>query len=190
MLQSSFHQQRPRYHSKLNLVALMDIFTILVFFLLLNTGEAENLENAKFVQLPDSRAGTTPHGDLVVLIDKDSLWLGDERIALIGDVMEQPEASIEPLATALADYRDRKGELTSYEEENGLALTVMGDRAVSYGLLRSVMQTCRLENFRDIALAVNQVVAPAPSNNGPSSQEPATDETSPEVAARATPGGR
>lgn len=185
MLQSTFQYQRPRYYSKLNLVALMDIFTILVFFLLLNTGEAENLENAKFVQLPNSLAGTTPHGELVILIDEDSLWLEEKRIASIGDIMENPEASIEPLATALADYRDRKGELNSYEEQNGLALTVMGDRAVPYGLLRSVMQTCRLENFRDIALAVNQMMAPVSS-----SPLPAANDTSPEVAIRATPGVR
>lgn len=179
MLQSTFQQKRPRHAAKLNLVALMDIFTILVFFLLLNTGEAERLENAKFIDLPSSRAGTSPHGDLVVMIDQDAVWLGDKMMASVGDIMQDPQSAIEPLATALAEHRTRKGELNSYEKENGLALTLMGDRAVPYGLLKSVMQTCRLENFRDISLAVNQMVAPAPA-----SQEPLAENSSPEVAAR------
>lgn len=162
MLQSVFHYKKPPNRSKLNLVALMDIFTILVFFLLLNSGEAEKLENAKFVELPDSHAGTSPHGDLVVFIGKDAIWLGDEMVARIEQVAASSESSIETLSEALIGYSERKGELNSYEQENGLALTIMGDHSVPFGLLKKVMATCRLENFRDIALAVNRVAAPDP----------------------------
>ena len=162
MLHSAFQYQKPRYASKLNLVALMDIFTILVFFLLLNSGEAEKLENARFINLPDSHAGTPPHGDLVVLIGEESIWLGDELVVDLDQVGGNTSSPIEALAAALIDYRTRLGELNSYEEQNGLALTIMGDHAVPYGLLKQVMATCRLENFRDIALAVNQIAAPVP----------------------------
>ena len=40
----------------LNLVSLMDIFTILVFFLLVNSSQVEVLPNAKDLQLPQSIA--------------------------------------------------------------------------------------------------------------------------------------
>lgn len=161
MLQSAFQYKRPRYATKLNLVALMDIFTILVFFLLLNSGEAEKLENAKFIQLPDSSTGNPPHGDLVVMIGDDAIWFDDQMLVSIDDVVNSSEPAIQSLSEALAAYRERKGELNSYEEQNGLALTIMGDRAVPFGLLKAVMATCRLQNFRDIALAVNQVTAPS-----------------------------
>ena len=178
--QSAFHSifkyQRPGYASKLNLVALMDIFTILVFFLLLNSGEAEKLENAKFVKLPDSSAGTAPHGDLVVYIDEDDIWVGDQKVVSVDEVMKSKKSSIQALSDALTAYKERKGELNSYEEQNGLALTIMGDHAVPFGLLQSVMATCRLEDFRDIALAVNRVAAPLP----PGVAKPAA----PAVAAR------
>lgn len=162
MFQSVFQNTKPAYNSKLNLVALMDIFTILVFFLLLNSGDAEKLESAKFVELPNSQAGTPPHTDLVVMIGRDAIWLGEQRLIGIEELADE-ESSISVLSDALNDYRERKGELNSYEEENGLSLTIMGDHAVSYGLLKTVMATCRLADFRDIALAVNQVVAPASS---------------------------
>ncbi|MGQ9427008.1 ExbD/TolR family protein [Gilvimarinus sp. F26214L] len=177
MFQSAFKQKKPSYTTKLNLVALMDIFTILVFFLLLNSGEAEKLENAEFVKLPDSHAGTPPHDDLVVMIGSDAIWLGEQMIASIEDVADSGESSIAALSEALADFRERKGELNSYEEENGLSLTIMGDHAVPYGLLKTVMSTARLENFRDIALAVNQVAGPAP----------AADDTPPSLADRSIP---
>ena len=163
MMQSIFQYQRPKYATKLNLVALMDIFTILVFFLLLNSGEAEKLENAKFVALPDSHAGTPPHGDLVVFIDKDAIYFGQDEIVKLDDLNKDPKSSIPELTTALQAYKERRGELNSYEEQNGLALTIMGDHAVPFGLLKTVMATCRLENFRDIALAVNRIAAPLPA---------------------------
>ena len=165
MQQTIFQYQKPKYATKLNLVALMDIFTILVFFLLLNSGEAEKLENARFIQLPDSHAGTPPHGELVVLIGEDSIWLGDELVVAIEDIAERKQSSIEELSVALQGFRERKGELNSYEQENGLALTIMGDHAVPFGLLKTVMATARLEDFRDISLAVNRVVAPAPTGS-------------------------
>ena len=41
----------------LNLVSLMDIFTILVFFLLVNSGQVETLPNARDITLPESIGG-------------------------------------------------------------------------------------------------------------------------------------
>ncbi len=178
MLHSAFQYQKPKYSSKLNLVALMDIFTILVFFLLLNSGEAEKLENAKFINLPDSHAGTPPHGDLVVLIGEDSIWLGDQLVVSVEEAVKDPKAEIEPLSEALVAYKERMGELNSYEQQNGLALTIMGDHAVPFGLLKNVMSTCRLENFRDIALAVNQTAAPNPVGGG----SPGSETLDPAVA--------
>lgn len=162
MFESGFIRRKPRSTgSKLNLVALMDIFTILVFFLLLNAGEAERLENAKFVKLPDSQSGTLPHGELVLMIGQDAIWLNEQLIVSREEVDSSSDENIPTLREALAEYRDRKGELNSYEQEQGLALTIMGDREVSYGLLRQVMTAARLEHFRDISLAVNHVASVA-----------------------------
>lgn len=152
--------------SKLNLVSLMDIFTILVFFLLLNAGEAEQLENAKFIKLPDSQSGTPPHGELVVLIAEDAIWLNQALIVTREEVESSGAEEIASLREALAAHRERRGDLSSYEQEHGLALTIMGDHAVSYGLLKQVMTMARLEQFRDISLAVNQVSAMAASLTG------------------------
>ena len=150
---------------KLSLVALMDIFTILVFFLLLNSGEAQKIENAKFVHLPDSTKGQVPHEELMIMVNADEIWLGQEKLADVNDVLKGPEDIIEPLETELAAFKEKLGELTPFQEKNGLAVIIMGDKAVPYVLLKSVMATCRKQNFRNISLAVNRVVdsrKPAP----------------------------
>ncbi len=53
-------RNRVKMVTKMNLTALMDVFTILVFFLLVNSGSVELVEAPKNVQLPESRVETKP----------------------------------------------------------------------------------------------------------------------------------
>jgi biopolymer transport protein ExbD len=52
--------------TKMNLTSLMDVFTILVFFLLINSGSVELLEAPKDVKLPESFEETNPRENLVI----------------------------------------------------------------------------------------------------------------------------
>lgn len=52
--------QRLAQASKLNLVALMDIFTILVFFLMVNQSEVKVLQSNKDISLPRSVSEQLP----------------------------------------------------------------------------------------------------------------------------------
>ena len=60
MLSSRAKRMDKHHHRKqvvsLQLVSLMDIFTILVFFLLINSTDVEVLPNAKDLQMPESIA--------------------------------------------------------------------------------------------------------------------------------------
>jgi len=151
--------------ARLSLIALMDIFTILVFFLLLNSGDSKNIEHAEFVTLPDSSAGKAPHADLMVMIGDGQLWVGEQSIANVEPILKDPDALIEPLQLALTEHKDKMGELSGYEKEHGLSLTIMGHREAPYALVRSVMSTCREQGFRNISLAVNRVAADIQKTN-------------------------
>ena len=153
------HKKRVGPPVKLSLVALMDIFTILVFFLLLNSGDSQTLEDAKFVKLPDSSAETSPHSELVIHVGIDELWMDNKKVVDIRDVPVGQEKPIEPLALALDEFVNKHGDFSEHEEKNGLSVIIMADRAVPYAVLKSVMATCSGQNFRDISLAVNRVAA-------------------------------
>lgn len=161
MLSSSFLYQKKKnpFSAKLSLVALMDIFTILVFFLLLNSGENENIDYARYVNLPDSTTGIAPHQELVILIGEEEIWLEDQALVKIDEVLAKPDDVISALAAALTEFTEKKGELTAFEKEKGLSITIMGDRAVPYRLLKSVMATSRQQDYRNISLAVTQIVS-------------------------------
>lgn len=165
-----YDKKRTSIAPKLNLVALMDIFTILVFFLLLNSGESQKIENAKFINLPDSTAGITPHNELLILIDDDQIWIGNEPVAKVEDVIKTPDQPIESLAQALSAHKATL-ELSDYEKHNGLPVTILGNKDVSFKLLKSVMATCQKSDFREISLAVNQVISNTPQAAGVASDQ-------------------
>lgn len=172
-----YERKKQPFAAKLSLVSLMDIFTILVFFLLLNSGDSQEIENAKFVELPDSISGLAPHTDLHITISDEEILLGDEVVATIAEVLDSSERIIEPLAARLEENTTRLGELSSYERNVGLAVTIRGDRSVPYSLLKTVMTTCQQSNYRNISLAVNRV-----SGNGGGIEPSIEEEQPPEGA--------
>lgn len=153
------NKKQPGPPVKLSLVALMDIFTILVFFLLMNSGDSQTLEDAKFVKLPDSSSEASPHSELVIHIGLQELWIEDQKILDIKDIPIGRDKPIESLGQVLVEYAKKHGLSGEHEKTNGLSVTIMADRAVPYAVLKSVMATCSGQNFRDISLAVNRVAA-------------------------------
>ena len=84
-----------RHHKRhklggLNLVSLMDIFTILVFFLLVNSSEVEVLPNAKEVQLPESIAEQRARETVVVLVTPEHLLVQGRAVGDVADDHGEP----------------------------------------------------------------------------------------------------
>ena len=174
MLRTSVINQEKKKRSPvtLNLVALMDIFTILVFFLLLNSGETQVLEDVKFVELPSSSSETTPKDDFVIHLGEEGLWLEEKQLATIEEIAKDPEGTIPSLSEALQEWiaareaekaaevgQAQAAQEQEEEEEKGMPITIMADKTVAYSVLKTVMATCSGENFRDISLAVNKIPA-------------------------------
>lgn len=155
---SLIHRPDNKKTPALNLVSLMDIFTILVFFLLMNSGDSQEIEKANFITLPDSAAKGAFQNDLTIMIGDNFILIDDEEIVALSEVAKNPGKPIAELSARLSVEKKPESEYTKFEQKNGLPVTIMGDQAVPYSILKSVMSTCSQENYRDIALAVNQVV--------------------------------
>lgn len=143
----------------LNLVSLMDIFTILVFFLLMNSGDSQEIEKAVFISLPDSMADGSFQNELLIVVGDEYISIKDQDVVSIKDLENSKGKANQVLSQALQEYAATQGELNKFEQKNGRSVTIMGDQQVPYIILKSVMASCSEQNFRDIALAVNQVVS-------------------------------
>ncbi|MBE0486579.1 biopolymer transporter ExbD [Marinobacter sp.] len=140
---------------KLNLVSLMDIFTILVFFLLLNSGSNEIVQ-VRDVTLPDSTAEESPRETTVVTITDKYILVDGRPVANMNDVILS-DGLIDGLMEELAFQTAKRTELTDREQTMGRAVTILGDHEVPYELLKRVMLTCAKANYRDLSMAVSRV---------------------------------
>jgi len=62
--------------ASLNLVSLMDVFTILVFFLLVNSSSSDVMEPPKQITLPDSVVETKPRETVVIMVTPEQILVG------------------------------------------------------------------------------------------------------------------
>ena len=150
------HDRGKRAGSALNLVSLMDIFTILVFFLLVNSSDVEVLPNAKDIQLPESIAEEKAKETVVILIGDEDIIVQGTPVARVRDVMSRRGNDIPELRQALLSQNDRVLRREAQDDIAGREVTIMGDKDIPYRLLKKVMATCTESEYGQISLAVLQ----------------------------------
>jgi biopolymer transport protein ExbD len=151
---------------KLNLVALMDIFTILVFFLMVNNGDVEILQSDKNVPLPDSISEQRPEMALLLKVSATDIIVQGRTVENIDTALSQPGNGITKLGTELQYQAARAAALTQQEKESGRSIIIMGSQDMTYTLLKRIMTTCAANDYRNISLAVNS----APPADGAQTQ--------------------
>ncbi|NOY73124.1 MAG: biopolymer transporter ExbD [Gammaproteobacteria bacterium] len=149
------HFKELHSRSGLNLVSLMDIFTILVFFLLVSSG-APQLPNSKDITLPTSVANNVPKETLIITITKTDVLVQGKRVAVISELLEGKETIIAELEKELKFQASKRQLITSEDKKIGRAITIMGDENISYQLLRKILATCRQADYTAIAFAAFQ----------------------------------
>jgi biopolymer transport protein ExbD len=158
------HHKRMAKESKLSLVSLMDIFTILVFFLMFNASDVQVLQSHKSVKLPSSSVENAADETLVIMVNASDLMLQGKKLADVAEVMQSTNDIIKPLSSELMYQANREAVLKeSIPEESpqdvARAITIMGDKDIPYKLLKKIMQTCAESGYTNISLAVEQLVA-------------------------------
>lgn len=153
-------ERMQRNHSRakrgggVNLVALVDIFTILVFFLVVSSSEVEVLPNTKLVKLPESIAEKAPRKNVLVMVSGKDIFVQGRKVVSVADVMSVRTDVI----TALKSQLEEEGRENQQDGKVDGDITIMGDKAIPYRLLRKIMVTCTNANYHNISLAVVQKV--------------------------------
>ncbi len=144
------HARNKSKSATLNMVSLMDIFTILVFFLLVNATSAEILPSQKDITLPDSTSEKLPLQNLVIAVDSRDIRLQGTVVISVKDAMKASQ-TIRPLFDSL---RARAASSKNVVDKKGV--TIMGDKKIPYHLLKKIMLTCAGAEYTNISFAVNQ----------------------------------
>ena len=122
------HHKRNRANG-LNLVSLMDIFTILVFFLLVSSTEVQDIPSTKSIKLPESVSMEKPREVVSIVIGGDDVIIQGESVASVTDILISENDVIDSIKTALEDVTKRSV-LASEEDAAEREVTIMGDRDI------------------------------------------------------------
>ncbi|WP_372528396.1 ExbD/TolR family protein [Piscinibacter sp.] len=139
----------------MNLVSLIDVFTILIFFLLSSASGVELLASPKAVKLPVSTAEKAPVETIVVVVSDVDILVDGRQVASVPEVLAMEGDLIAPLKAEL-DLLANRQVIRKENEAQNKAITIMGDKEIPYRLLRKIMVTSARANFVDISFAVRK----------------------------------
>ena len=148
-------KQRNKQELDMNLVSLIDIFTILIFFLLSSATEVETLPSYRAVKLPESTADAQPKETIVVLVSGSEIVVDGRKVADVADVMKASDDVI-PTLKAELELLSKRQVIRAKNEATKTAVTIMGDKDIPYRLLRKVMATAARAEFNEVSFAVTK----------------------------------
>ena len=158
---------RPKV-SRINLTSLMDVFTILVFFLVMNAGPTQVLDASGLV-LPESVVDAKPSETVVINIGTEDVLVQGQPVARIADIVASGGGDIEPIMARLAELESRVIGVRTQVVAESMAVTILADKSIPFSVVKQVMSTCTAQGYTRISLAVIQkesAIAPPAAAGG------------------------
>jgi len=150
--------------TKMNLTSLMDVFTILVFFLLVNSGSVEVLDTPKEVTLPESRVETKPRETVVIFVSAEEVLVQGQLVAYVDDILTDKSSALDPIAARLAELKESVIGTNTLTVSKSQEVTILADKSVPFTVIKTIMSTCTSEGFENVSLAVTQKGAQVAAN--------------------------
>jgi len=142
--------------TKMNLTSLMDVFTILVFFLLVNSGSVQVMDAPKDVTLPESRVEAKPRETVVIFVSPEDVLVQGEKVAQVADILDGNVTSYEPIASRLLELKENVVGPSTLAVAGSQEVTILADKSVPFIVIRKIMSLCTGEGFENVSLAVIQ----------------------------------
>lgn len=142
------------HHVCLNLIPMLDILSVLVFFLLFHSFNGAMPEQR--LTLPESLVETKPRGTLAISVTAEAVMiqgktvvrtaeLYDDRIGVVPEITARLE-QLQPYTIS-----DKTGVETETRE-----ITLLSDKTIPFKVLKKIMTSCTASGYGKISLAVIQ----------------------------------
>lgn len=151
--------RNKRKVSGLHLTPLMDVFTILVFFLLFHSAGGYTLDTPKQIELPDSMVEAKPRETVVIMVSSETVLIQGKPVVSTSELLDDRIGRV-PEVTEELEQLDRNiiGISTKTVAESK-EITILADKAIPFKILKKIMSTCTASGYGRISLAVIQKTA-------------------------------
>jgi len=142
-------------HGMSGLIPMIDVFMILVVYMLMHNADYEILPNSKNIAIPESISEAKPRQSTVMMITRDTVYVNGTAtasVAELGDATASARA-VEALRVRLAEESQRK-RLLAPADPTSREVTVMADKALPYSVLKTILTTATAADIGKVSLAV------------------------------------
>jgi len=143
----------------LNLTALMDVFTILVFFLLFHSAGGEILETPKQIKLPDSVVETKPRQTVEIMVSPEVVVVQGEAVVGTPELADDRIQRVAEIAERLTQLERNIIGISTKTVAESKEVTILADKTIPFKALKKIMSTCTDSGYGRISLAVIQKAA-------------------------------
>jgi biopolymer transport protein ExbD len=145
--------------TSLNLTSLMDVFTILVFFLLFHSSGSEVLEAPKQIKLPDSVVEARPRETVVILVTSENVLVQGVAVISTVELLDAKVGNVAQITQRLDQLERNIIGISTKTVVASKEVTILADKTIPFRVLKTIMSTCTLSGYGRISLAVTRKAA-------------------------------
>jgi biopolymer transport protein ExbD len=152
-------RSRKRKGRGLNLTPLMDVFTILVFFLLFHSYGGDVMEAPKQIELPDSVVETKPRETVLIMVSPEMVLVQGETVISTPELLADRMGPIPEIKEKLRQLERNIIGISTRTVAESREVTILADKSIPFEVLKRIMSTCTGSGYGRISLAVIQKAA-------------------------------
>lgn len=143
----------------LSLTALMDVFTILVFFLLFHSAGADALETPKQIKLPESVVEAKPRETVVITVGPEVVLVQGQAVISTPELLADRIGAVAGITERLAQLEHNIIGISTKTIAENKEVTILADKTIPFKALKKIMSICTEFGYGKISLAVIQKAA-------------------------------
>lgn len=142
----------------LNLTSMIDMFTILVVFLLKSySAEGQIVTLSDALTLPESRSDVKIELNLEIIVTNDAIIVDGDPIVFVDETVLSEGNPIPALVARLSDHLEYTRQMRGTTDGEGMKVNIQGDVATHAILLQRVMSSCAQAGYATQNLTVLKV---------------------------------
>ncbi len=134
----------------INLIPMMDVLTVLVFFLLFHSFNS-TLPDAQ-IALPESSVPTRPRETVAIVVSPESVMVQGEPVVSTSTLLDNGIGMVKELQDRLEQLGH--GIIGAGAAATSMEVTLLADKTIPFKVLKKIMSTCTACGYGRISLAV------------------------------------
>ncbi len=141
----------------LNLIPMMDILSVLVFFLLFHSFNGTLPEQK--LALPESVVETKPRGTVAISVTPEAVMIQGKAVIRTADLLDDRIGIVREITDRLEQIQPHMTGNKTVAENETREITVLADKKIPFKVLKKIMTSCTASGYGKISLAVIEKAA-------------------------------